>query len=376
MNISSRFIGIPYSRAYSMTTFRELQSMMESLGDVRYQLQYDGAFNGGMNGSLNRGAGTAARNGSRSELKKVLAYAEEKGIPLYLQAALAQVWEGGNGFRASRQAVRDYANNEVEISRYQYVLGILNAALNDGVTHDDYYLLSPKYLSAVTESFLKEAGDYKNLAIPDLAGMYYADYRYENYISGESGNMVLEDNLEKLSENKSLALADPHIDKIGYGSVATDVARESSNHVTFYTTIPFKQLVMNGLIDYTTENVNLSSRNAAYFVLQAAELGSSPKFILTCKNVDVLKNSDFSYLFSAQFELQEEKIKAIYQECSAVREQIGTNEIAGHEVIEDGVYRTVYANGVEVLVNYNLYDVTLSDGTVLQAEGYLIKEGM
>lgn len=376
LNISSRFIGIPYSRAYSMTTFRELQSMMESLGDVRYQLQYDGAFNGGMNGSLNRGAGTAARNGSRSELKKVLAYAEEKGIPLYLQAALAQVWEGGNGFRASRQAVRDYANNEVEISRYQYVLGILNAALNDGVTHDDYYLLSPKYLSAVTESFLKEAGDYKNLAIPDLAGMYYADYRYENYISGESGNMVLEDNLEKLSENKSLALADPHIDKIGYGSVATDVARESSNHVTFYTTIPFKQLVMNGLIDYTTENVNLSSRNAAYFVLQAAELGSSPKFILTCKNVDVLKNSDFSYLFSAQFELQEEKIKAIYQECSAVRERIGTSEIVGHEVIEDGVYRTVYANGVEVLVNYNLYDVTLSDGTVLQAEGYLIKEGM
>ena len=40
------------------------------------------------------------------------------------------------------------------------------------------------------------------------------------------------------------------------------------------------------------------------------------------------------------------------------------------------MYRTVYANGVEVLVNYNLYDVTLSDGTVLQAEGYLIKEGM
>ena len=27
LNISSRFIGIPYSRAYSMTTFRELQSM-------------------------------------------------------------------------------------------------------------------------------------------------------------------------------------------------------------------------------------------------------------------------------------------------------------------------------------------------------------
>ncbi len=39
------------------------------------------------------------------------------------------------------------------------------------------------------------------------------------------------------------------------------------------------------------------------------------------------------------------------------------------------MYQTTYAGGVKVFVNYNLYDVTLSDGTLLPAEGYLIKEG-
>lgn len=374
LNIASRFVGIPYSRAYSMTTYEELLEIMKSMEGIDYQIQYDGAFNGGWNGQLNRGADLANQNGRSSRLNDALSYAEENGIPLYLQVSLTKIWESGNGFRASTHAVRDYANDEVLLSRYQPVLGILNRALNDGATHDDYYLLSPKYLSAVTDAFLKDADDYQNLAISDLAGMYYADYRYENYISGQVGDSVLTKNLDKFSEGKTLALTNPHVDKLHYGSIATDISRESSDYATFAVTIPFKQLVMNGLIDYTTEDVNLSSKNPAYFILQTAELSSYPKFIITYKNVDVLKDSDYSYLFSAQYSLLEEKIKAVYEECVSIRNRIGTDEIVGHEVLGDGIYQTIYVNGTVVLVNYNLYDVTLEDGTQLPAEGYLIKE--
>ena len=372
VNITSRFVGIPYSSAYSMTTYEELLDMMDQLEGVDYLLQYDGVFNGGWNSELYRGADLAGQNGSKAAMRKLLARAQEQGIPLYLQTALTQVSEKGGGFRASSHAVRSYDNEEVSISRYQPVLGILYNSLSDGMIHDSHYILSPRYLGAVTDAFLKEAGQYGALAVSDLAGMYYADYRYENYISGEQGNRVLEESLEKLSGEKDLALVNPHIDKIGYGSVAVDVSRESSDYATFAVTIPFKQLVMNGLIDYTTEDVNLSSKNPAYFVLQAAELGAYPKFLVTWKNVDALKNSDFSYLYSAQFSVLEEKLKGVYEESAAIRSQIGTDEIVGHAVVESGVYRTDYATGKSVYVNYNLYDVELPDGTQLPAEGYLL----
>ncbi len=375
VNITSRFVGIPYTSARSMTTYKELSQLMESLSGVDYMLQYDGAFNGGWNNELNRGADLAGQNGSKSELKKVLANAKEQGIPLYLQTALTRIWESGNGFRSSRHALRGYDDEEVAVSRYQPVLGIPYSILNDGMIHDSYQLLSPGYLNGVTDAFLKGAEQYEALAVSDMAGMYYADYRYRGYVSGEQGNQVLEENLGKLSETKSLALANPHIDKIGYGEVAVDVSRESSDYATFAATIPFKQLVMNGLISYTTEDVNLSSRNPAYFVLQAAELASYPKFILTWKNVDMLKNSDFSYLYSAQYAVLEEKLKTVYEECASLRGKIGTDEITGHDVLADGVYRTDYASGKSVYVNYNLYDVELPDGTLLAAENYLIKEG-
>lgn len=374
LNITKRFVGIPYSSEYSMTNYKELLAMMEDLQGTDYLMQYDGVFNNGWNGKMNNRAKLSSSNGSKKDWKAVQDYAEANGIPLFLETSVTKVWENGNGFRASRQAVRDFANDPAVNSRYMTVLGIKLSAISDGLEHDTYYTLSPRYLDDVTDGFLKKAGNYKYLSVGDMAGMYYADYRFNGFISGEQGNMVLERNLAKLAEGRELALTNPHIDKIGYGSIAVDISRESSDYLTFSVTIPFKQLVMNGLIDHTTEDVNISSRNPAYFVLQSAETGAYPKFIMTAKNVDVLQNSDYSYLYSVQYPLIRDKIDAVYRECSEIRSQIGTSEITGHECLADGVYRTTYATGVQVTVNYNLYDVTLEDGATIGAEGYLVEE--
>lgn len=374
LNVTKRFVGIPYSSEYSMTDYEELLAMMKDLQGTLLSVQYDGVFNNGWNGRMNNRARLSASNGSKKDFQAVQEYAEANGIPLFLETSLTRVWEGGNGFRASRQAVRDFANNPAVNSRYMSVLGIKLSALSDGMEHDTYYTLSPGYLSGVTDGFLKQAGNYKYLSVGDMAGMYYADYRFNEFVSGEQGNLVLEDNLAKLAEGRELALTNPHMDKIGYGSIAVDVSRESSDYITFAVTIPFKQLVLNGLIDYTTEDVNLSSRNPAYFVLQAAETGAYPKFTVTAKNVDVLRDSDYSYLYSVQYPLIQDQIRAVYEECREIRSKIGTSEITGHECLADGVYRTTYATGAEVTVNYNLYDVTLEDGTVMEAENYLVKE--
>lgn len=374
LNITKRFVGIPYNSEYSMTNYKELLAMMQDLQGTDYLMQYDGVFNNGWNGKMNNRAKLSSSNGSKKDWKAVQEYAKANGIPLFLETSVTKVWENGNGFRASRQAVRDFANDPAVNSRYMTVLGIKLSAISDGLEHDTYYTLSPKYLDDVTDGFLKKAGNYRYLSVGDMAGMYYADYRFNGFISGEQGNLVLENNLAKMAEGRELALTNPHIDKIGYGSIAVDISRESSDYLTFSATIPFKQLVMNGLIDYTTEDVNISSRNPAYFVLQSAETGAYPKFIVTAKNVDVLQNSDYGYLYSVQYPLIRDKIEAVYRECSEIRSRIGTSEITGHECLADGVYRTSYATGVQVTVNYNLYDVTLEDGATIGAEDYLVEE--
>ena len=110
-------------------------------------------------------------------------------------------------------------------------------------------------------------------------------------------------------------------------------------------------------------------------LLQAAELGSYPKYILTSKPVTSLKNTDYHYLYSAQYDLLKDGIKAMYAQIADIRGRIGTNEITGHTCLAEKVYKTTYANGVEVIVNYNLHSVELEDGTVLEAEAYRIEGG-
>ncbi|MDE7327873.1 MAG: hypothetical protein K2N63_16620, partial [Lachnospiraceae bacterium] len=286
----------------------------------------------------------------------------------------SKVSESGNGFMAGIHALRDYANEEVLLYRYMPAIGILSGQLYDGVSHNGNYLLAPKYLSYAVDGFLKDAKEYDTIAITDLAGMYYADYHFNGMVTGAQGAAVITENLEKFSEKK-LALENPFMDNISYGSIAVDISKESSDYATFAYTIPFRQLVMNGICDYTTEDVNISSQNPAYFVLQAAELGSYPKYILTAKPVTNLKNTDYHYLYSAQYDLLKDEIKAMYAQISEIRSKIGTNEIAGHTCLAEKVYKTTYANGVEVIVNYNLHSVELEDGTVLEAEAYRIGGG-
>ncbi|HIS56896.1 MAG TPA: hypothetical protein IAB48_09630 [Candidatus Fimimorpha excrementavium] len=375
VSIEERIAGIPYNRVYSMTSYEELLSIMEDLSGISLNVQYDGAFNGGINGRMNTKADLVKQNGSREGLDELTAKAEEKGVPLYFGVALSKVYESGNGFMSSRHAVRDFSNEAAQQYRYNPALGIQSGALYDGISHDGYYTVAPSYLNGVVDGFLEDSEGLDRLAVMDLADMYYADYRFDGMVSGEEGNAVLEANLKRLAEQKELALANPYMDKISYGSIAVGVSRESSDYTTFAHTIPFKQLVLNGLMEYTSEDVNLSSRHEAYFILQAAETGTWPKYTVTAKSNDVLKDTDYNYLYASEYAKLSDRMKEVYEACEEIRSQIGTNEIVDHTILMDQVYQTTYATGVRVAVNYNPYPVTLEDGSVLEAESYLIEGG-
>ena len=375
LSIEKRLAGIPYNSVYSMTGYEELQNILQDLAGVKLQVQYDGVFNGGMNNQLNTQAKLVAQNGSKKEFAALQSFTEQQGIPMYLNVALSQIGEAGNGYQSSRHAVRDFGNDEVLMFRYAPMLGVLSGALYGVEAGEGFETLAPSWLSDVTDSFLADSEAYDQLAISDLATMYYADYRFRDFVTGEAGDRILQENLTKLSESKTLALKNPHIDKLQYGEVAVDVSRKSSDFAAFTYTIPFKQLVMNGLIEYTTTDVNLSSQDTQYYVLQAAELGAWPKYTVAAKSVSALKETAYSYLYSVQYELLAEDMKEVYAACDVIRSQIGTEEITGHRTLANQVYETTYASGVRVLVNYNLYEVTLEDGTVIGPQEYQIKEG-
>lgn len=369
VTLTKRFVGIPYDSFYSMTTYKELKEIITDLSDKNLIITYSGAFNEGMNNTIMKKADLVAANGSKTDLNALLKMAEQGNLKLYMNAPISTVYSNGDGFYSKFHAIRNYSNYIAEIYRYINSLGIFEGMLSDDF--NSYYLLSPSYLKSVANSFLKDSKKYKSLYIPDLANYCYSDYRDGDMVDAYAAANTVDEVFQDLTSEKELALYNPKMTYIHYGSMAVDISRESSSYATFATTIPFRQLVLNGLVEYTTTNVNMSSKDANYYLLQALELGSYPKFTLTAKNVDILKNTGYSYLYSMEYSLWKDTIDEIYSKYEEAMKTIQTNEITNHTILAKNVYCTEYKTQVKVITNYNLADVTV-DGVTIGALSYQI----
>lgn len=372
LSLVKRALGIPYDSPYSMTTYQELSNIIKDTGDMNLAIQYSGFFNGGLENKLNTKASLTKSNGTEKELNELRDLAKEKGIDLFFEAGLGKVFDKGNGFAAKNHAVYDYSNIPAAIYRYLPSIGIFDGA-SDYFEAKYFYLLSPRYLDGVTDKFLATSKTYDKLSIPDLAYYNFADYRYKKNITAYEASKIVEDNLKKLAVQKELSLYNPRLEALRYASYAENISRDSSEYATIYTTIPFRQLVMNGLVQVTTEDVNMSSYEASYYVLQSVELGVYPKFTLTAKSVDALKDSAYSYYYATEYEKQKETMNQVYQTCKEAWEKIGTMQITNHQILENNVFRTDYESKVSVITNYNLHSVVV-DGKEIAALGYIILE--
>lgn len=365
VTLENRFLGIPYKKLVSMTTYNELADIIKDLKGVNTVVNYKGVFNNGMNNSLFNKVALTRANGSKKDLDNLMKYFNDGTNELFFDVNLMRVTDTHGGFNPKTYALYGYDGKPIEFKQYNYATGIFNLKTST------QYLLNPLFLNDIVDKFIKNSSQYKNIFVEDMGSTYYANYNKHEIVNPIETASIVDQSLQKLSQNKSIALDNPNIDKISYAKYAVNISRESSDYGTMYCSIPFRQLVMNGLTEYTTLNVNMSSDISSYFLLQAFELGSIPKFTICSKNVDVLKNSEYSDYFSMQYSMLKDKIKSLYDEYSQGFAKIGTREITNHEMVAKNVFKTTYASGVSIIVNYNKFPVTVQ-GYNMDALGYII----
>ncbi|WP_274365414.1 DUF5696 domain-containing protein [Paenibacillus thermotolerans] len=366
VTLEKRFLGIPYKEPYSMTKYSQLLAIMNDLKGVNKIVNYKGVFNNGLNNSISNKAVLAGSNGSKDDFEALMKVFDGENNRLFLNADLMRVSDTSGGFWPKTNALHGYDGKPVELMKYNYSDGWFNPRSTK------QYLLHPLYLSDTVDKFIRSSKDYPTIFVNDMGSAYYANYNPRDIVDPVIADSIVQDNLNKLSESKTIALENPNVDNIRFAAYAADISRESSNYGTMYVSIPFRQLVMNGLTEYTTLNVNMSADRSDYFILQALELGSIPKFTISAENVDVLKNTEYSDYFSIQYSVLKEKIKSVYDEYSKGLSEIGTKEIVDHRMLAKNVFETTYASGVSVIVNYNKFPVSVA-GARLDALGYIIE---
>lgn len=377
LDITQHFIGIPYSKTISMTKYSELSTILEDItsNGINASVAYEGVFNNGLNNCLFDGARLVSVNGSKKDLQSLKDYAASSNIEISYAVSPSRVYNSTNSlfYRTSLHSVKDYSNIAATVSSYNIATGKLLGYTDSSASY--YETLSPAYLEGVVDDFLSDADEYNSLYVSDLGNLFYADYDNSDMIDAYTGARAVEASFDKLAASHNIVIDNPFMKNLKFAEKVTSISRESSEYATFAYSIPFRHLVMNGCLKYTTENINMSSRGSAYYILQTAELGSIPQYTVTYKNEDLLRNSDYDYLYSVMYDNLKDDIKTVYAKCSDIYSQIGNGVIVKHTVLSDGVFETVYDNGTDIIVNYNLYDITTSDGITVGAENYVVKNG-
>lgn len=362
VTLEERFMGVPYDSTVSMTTYAELNQILNELEGIDTVVSYKGAYNGGIYNSLNLDAKKTGENGSKKEYNQLMS---EHGESIYMTTPISYVFKDTAVFNPSKHGLLGYDSEPAEIYDYDIPTGRFN------IHGESHWIVSPYYLPKVVESFVKSADNVK-LGIEDLGNLVYAHYKPETEVNLYQGQQVVKQALDTITANdRSIILYNPIASRMLYADYSADVSRESSDYGLIEHNVPFRQLVMNGLTKYTTLNINESSSGDAYYLLQALELGSAPKYKVTYKSVDRLKESNYNELFATEFNLVKEDIMDMANVVNAAFDVIGTREIVGHRILGEKVFETTYASGVKVVTNYNTLDRNTEYGEI-EAEGYII----
>ena len=371
VTLADRFLGVPYEKTHSMTTYEDLTAILGDLPGGSVAVQYDGAYNGGILSGLNDGARAVSANGREADMRQVETMcADTKQFPLFWQVNLSRVYNSGRSYVPYFHALRDFSNQAAEIYSYSAASAIFNGRW-DPIR--SYTRVSPKYLPYLAEKLNDAASPMTSFAIGDLAHDFFLDYRYRDIIDPVRSRVLVKEALQKLSG--PLSLHDPAADLAPLGDWAVDVSRESSEYASFYATVPFRQLALSGLTQIAGVDVNLSSRSLSDFLLEAAELGTSVKYTVTAKNPYALKSSHFEYLYAVNWADWQDEINEAIAKTTALRDQIGGRAILNHRMLSPQVFETTYEGGVRVTVNYSGEPFETEAGTVEAHGCLLVKEG-
>lgn len=346
IDMQKRFVGVPYDSKLSMTSYAQLSDILEGIHHDDLLITYKGALDGGYHQNLLREARLEEANGSADEWQTLQELSRSTSSFISPEANFSRAIGRQNGFVPGVHGITAFDTYTAYIYEYHANTGRFNA--------DSYHYVrvSPWYWDSTITSFLEDEPLAEFLTIGDLTQDFFADYDENNPLSAYESEQILQGLLSELSSGYGLMLDNAFMDYIQYASFVSNVSRSSSNYSSFSTDIPFRQLVLNGLVPYSTETINMSRHSIDYFLLQVAETASLPQFTLTAESSERLKELSVSGFYSTQYSQHQEMVEIVLNEADQIRERIGSDRLLGHAVIGHSLYLSTYDNGTQVIVNY------------------------
>lgn len=355
--------GLLFDTQRTVTTIEEASAILDELDaagvkDVRYALK--GWSKGGYGAIPNRMPVEGAV-GSSKELTALMDKAEAMGSDMTLTLNIVEADADERSYSKR--------NDVVYLSNF--------AILTD--PEEETFILSPEVVREKFDAFVKKADKL------DIGGVrfermgQYLPYNYNrgHYYTTAQTLEIFQQMLKEAKERYgSVSVQGGAIWAAPYTDLMTEVPYEDSGYQFTTESVPFYQIVMHGLREYTGTPGNLSS-DLDRELLRWVEMGYMPYFELTWGSTEELMYTEYQSLFTAQYTTWIDEVAAIAKAFSEGKlSELRTAMILEHAKIAGDLYRVRYDNGMRVYVNYSEAEQQ-ADGLTIPAKDYLVvKEGL
>lgn len=363
------FLGFTYEGITPLTKYDDNIIMAEKLKDagienINIRLT---AFQGdGLQNTLPLKLDFISKLGGKRGFKKLLTDSKNLGINIYPDFEYVTFTGNSSIFTKNSYAAKTLDMKAASREVINPATMLKDIQISDNL----YYLTAISSFDEINNAVKKQLDKYQitNISLGDLGGNISSDFSdkapYDRQSAVNKANGVIND----LSDKYDIMLNSPTVNAAVNADIITEAPIWSSQYA-FAKGIPFYSMIYHGYTDYSCTSLNLTSDRETEF-LRCIEYGALLKYTLAYRNTDVIKNSDYTNLYSSSFEQNIDDIKEKYAKVNELYKKISGSIMTAHEMINDNVYITAYENGVKTIVNYSENDYSYN-GMTVPARGFI-----
>ncbi len=359
-------LGIPVQRNIGLTTFdqaRELTEWFSSKGVGAMRVLYSGWQKNGLNAGVAGKQTVSGTLGGGKKLRKLNADLAARGVELLpaVDPIFCNYQYLFDGYSSNRDTARDFAEEFAGVPMFE------NRVTDDTLRQ----LISParyaKFWNKLKKSVRKL--DAPALMLDSLGRYLVSDTKRE-----QNGSRIaaMDAMLEIFGDDwgKALWTEGANAFLLPLLSGVTAAPLHHSNFPGETAQIPFYELATDGLVARSSSAVNLAD-DWEQELLTCVETHTSPRFTLAYGNVAWLKNSDFTQYYSVSYEILRDRIAEDLANLQRDLACVDGARLTDHQILADGVTRSGFSNGVQILVNKTDAAYTF-EGNTVPAMGYTV----
>lgn len=358
-------LGFPVDMQTVATSYSQAKEILEkltALGVDDIKLIYNDFNDTGVRGRVSTGVDYSGKLGGKNDFKELYDYCNGRGYTVYPSVDFMEYKESGAGYSFTLNSSKRITNAYATQTAYELAYGTPDTEVKPAWT-----ILSPYYWPDVFNKLVNsfKAEGINSISLNQATETLYSDFGRKNadgkdHILRNDAIKILTAGYQQLNDaGISIIAQECNAYALPYVSAITNIPLYSSNYDLFDYDVPFYQMVVHGVIPYSSKAINASS-NADELLLLSLMTGSGVHYDMMYATPNDFTDSDYDGLFYTNYAGWLERAAEEYKLFNGIISSLSDKTITKYERVSEKIFETTYSDGTVIGVDVDNYIYTIN----------------